>query len=397
MSDYDYDGDDLMGDPLPGDVKTDAGGSAGESEGSTAPALPVATTGEAEASTQPAEVAPQPTLSPDVLAALQQERLAPLHGETDQQALMRLTAHMRGAKNRFYNDFLTERSNQRAAAQELQEFRAAITPMLTSWYQQQQQAQREQAMAQIPDPEVAPQEHDRWLLQQLLRRDLEREQRDAEAATAREQQAQEETRLHQALGSVESVQDELEAALANDATAAEAYKFATQALTRSFSRRYPTATPDQITDLVVQAQTVDMMNARSQGIGVADLLKWGYEDTRALLGVVGQASAQAGANGNGNGHVPTPAAAAAAAAAPPAAPKSPAVAAIARQRSQAQARAVVSPTPPASAPSGEGIDPFGFGSEEEFLDYALSSPAAMREINGAFQAKKARTSWRGDD
>lgn len=297
--------------------------------------------------------------TPDQLRMLRNWRLpAPREGETAQQVWDRLDRHDRGR----YDDHKRQRQEMKV---QLDNMRSLIEPMARSFFERQQNEQRERAMAALPDPEADPIAYNRLLAEETLRRLTEREQNDAR--TAQEQQ-----QMNELLDMDDENVAELEQAI-SDPELHKAYSFVTQIGWRNAQRMFPDADDGAIQEFVQNAQILDMRNHRARGLNIAQSIRQtandAWELARQLYGGTGQpaavvAQALNGGNGaqpaagNGNGHARQPASPASPAPVPAPNAGSPTAARLTREHAQATARSAVSGGAGGrgSAPSGEGID-----------------------------------------
>lgn len=384
MSEFEY--DEFLGDPVPSTETPSKVGASAVEDTSAAPepaaAAPVAAevpeTAEPVAETAAATPPTTPTaLDPDIAALLARERLPAVANETDSAALRRLYDHQRQRADRlYYEEVKGTKAEARAAREELAEFKRAMSPLITAFSERQAEAQRELEAAKIPEPGTP--EFLAWQQQQILNKLNERDELDAEAR----QRAEEADRIESVVLVDEAADAELDNALATDPEAKAAYEFAVQLGMRAVARAYPNASPDQLREVVALSHTLDMRNARANGIRVADLFKQRKADVIGLLGIAGAST---------NGH-----AAAAPAPVTPANGKagSPTARQLAAAKAQAPARAVVSPTQTAiAAPTGDGVD-FGSMDEDALLDYVLADPSNASEYSRWIQEKHGRATWR---
>lgn len=264
---------------------------------------------------------------------------APRPGETREQVWARLDQH-----DRSRTAVRHERDALKAQMQSIKGLEPLLRQFFEERYKAQEAAQREQAMAALPDPEVQPEQYNRVMLEAIARQLAERDQ--AEKA-AREQEAQ----LNDLVDYDDESIAELEGAIQADPELGKAYAFWTQLGYRGVQRMYPDASPADIQEFVQNAQILEMRQHRQRGMSVSDVIRQGGQDALELAqSVFGLTPAQAAqmasqaqaspANGNGK-------------------PKGSANAQrLERDHAQAQARRAVSgPAGRGSAPSGEaGID-----------------------------------------
>lgn len=383
MSEFEY--DEFLGDPVPSTETPSKVGASAVEDTSAAPesaapaAAEVPETAEPVAETAAATLptTPTTTLDPDIASLLARERLPTVANETDAAALRRLYDHQRQRADRlYYEEVKGTKAEARAAREELAEFKRAMSPLITAFSERQAEAQRELEAAKIPEPGTP--EFLAWQQQQILNKLNERDELDAEAR----QRAEEADRIESVVLVDEAADAELDNALATDPEAKAAYEFAVQLGMRAVARAYPNASPDQLREVVALSHTLDMRNARANGIRVADLFKQRKADVIGLLGIAGASA---------NGH-------AAATPAPVTTTNGKAGSPTARQlaaaKAQAPARAVVSPTQTAiAAPTGDGVD-FGSMDEDALLDYVLADPSNASEYSRWIQEKHGRATWR---
>jgi hypothetical protein len=264
---------------------------------------------------------------------------------------------------------------------------------LQSFRDQQVAQQREQLAASIPDKEVDPDGYRLWLNEEMLRRDLQREQRELAQSQEAQRLAAEEQQLSALIDVDGQALGALEEALTDDETR-QAYAFATQMAYRGLQARYPTATHAQLAQGVELMHQLEVRGAWNAGIHPADLFKSTWASARALLGVTN-------GNGNGdNGHAQAAQALQQPAAAPPQRQPAPSPTAqrMAAQSQQAAARRVVSPPPTGASlpPAGDAVD-MSKWSEDEVMDFVLSSPANMDVWKRWQTSQFGKASWRYGD
>lgn len=311
----------------------------------------------------------------ELAAALRDERLKPVPGETTEAAYARLNHHLIRKNVSYRRDLAREKDRY---AQSIDAMRAELAPMLQTFYHQQRQAQLEAEAAQIPDPDSP--EYQTWLLEESLRRDDERRrvewEREQEALRTQEEQRVlgyyrqlNETgfaRVAHGLGLVTGTQPDHDFAAAYDT-----YSEMAVATARAW---YPNASEEQIHEFVSLSQSKDIQNFVEQGQDPVEGLKMrfnGLIDALERRGLVtrttkGRNGPVAG-NGNGDGR-PSPAPV----------PKPPGPAPSTAQRVQADAaaaqRRAPSAVPSSARPTqlpGQIPDPSQFASDEDFVEAAL--------------------------
>lgn len=383
MSDYNFEGDDFLdgqvSDATPADSSTTTPAAADPAPAAATPE-PAADATPAAVPTSTPAATPAPaasTLSPDVSALIARERLPAVPGETDAAALRRLYDHQRQRADRlYYEEVRGAKTAALATQRELAEYKQSIEPLIRAFNERRQEAERELAEAQIPEP--GTQEYLAWQQQQIIQRMEQREQREAQEREEAEQVAHQETLITMD----EAADYHLEQALTSDPEAKSAYEFAVKLGLRSAQRAYPDATFDQLQEVVRLSHILDMRNALNNGVPPGELFKQRMADVLALSG---------GTNSNGNG------AAKPAAAAPtpaPAKPGSQTAKQLAAGKAKAPARAVVSPSPTAAnPPSGDGTD-FSQMDEDSLLEFVLASSANAAEYSRWIEQKHGKASWR---
>lgn len=317
-----------------------------------------------EPSAAPADQGSESSLPPDLLAALQDNNLRSIPGESTEDAYRRLSIHLTGRTAAIH-----KRANraEETHSRELAAIRQGLEPILREHYDRQRRAQLEEAAAQIP-PRDSP-EYQVWLQEENLRRMDEREQREAEAAQ-RAQASAEQAYTAQQLAAVDNsgyakVAEGL--GLSAGAEADPEFTAAFEILSQSAmtaARQYFTDAPEEkLQEFVALSQQLDIRRAEMNGVDIRDVLKarlGQIVDGLVRMGFVTRAAGSAGGSGNG---------------ATAAQPRT--VAPTTAQRVQATAasaarRGPTAGVPATTRPNAALPDPSGFDSEEDYVEAALS-------------------------
>jgi hypothetical protein len=202
-------------------------------------------------------------------------------GEPDAEFYPRIHLEDRARIQRFQRED-EERSRRtegalRDAAAEIHRLRSIVEPVVTRQAQQEELRQREELMAQIPDPEAGPEERERYntlVLQTLFQRQLAMEQQlaqnrqtDQQQAASREQQESLEAFIAER---DESIQSEMSAALSADPVLAQQVQAHLQLTATQFRHFDPTATEEDIEELVYLTHLGEMVDAKARGLSPAD-------------------------------------------------------------------------------------------------------------------------------
>lgn len=288
-------------------------------------------------------------LSDDMRQQLAQARLRPIPNETNEQASARLINHYSSRSSANWQELQTMRST-------VEGLRSLMEPMLRTFYRNQEMAQREAVMSQIPDKESDPQGYAIWLGEQNLRIQAERDRAAQEYALQGQTLAEENARLEEILSQDEEVIEYLGAAIEADPATAESYDLLTGMMIDQTRVNYPDASDEEVNEFVQLAQTLEMRAMRANGLDIPSTIRAKADATRKMMARFGV---------GGNGH-PQPAPAHT-----PPTIVSPTAARLERESSQAQARASVIPNGPSAAPSGAGGYQLRGMSEDDFVDLAL--------------------------
>lgn len=312
----------------------------------------------ADATTDTPPVAQPVALSADIVHQLAEARLKPIQGEDDAAALRRLNRHYSGLSRKHF-------SSVKNLEEQVGRLTAIAESNARAEWEKIQQAQRERAMASMPDPEVEPEKYNRLLAEETLRRLTERERVEAERQA-------EEQRLSQVLDVDEQAFDALESEINSDPEAAAAYQFATDSGLQYVRTLYPDAPDDKVYELVQLVQQNEIRMHHARGMSYLDTARanmhaalnfaqrYGYmpqpqqvQQAQAPQPVVQPQPQQA--NGNKGG--------------------SPTAQRLQAESAKAQARQAVSPSGsrPSAVPSNNGqIDLNSFESEEDYVRARLS-------------------------
>lgn len=382
LPEYDFGGDDFLGDAAPTDIAPSAVGESkdsGKAATATATDDGAATTTPSSAETTtvsaPAVDTATPSLSPDIAALIARERLPAVPGESEAQAMRRLYDHQRQRADRlYYEEVKGAKTAAQAARQELQDFKAAMDPLVRAFHERQAEAERQIAESQVP--EVGTPEYLVWQQQQIMARMDRREQQEAQDRAEAEELAHQETLI-----TLDEAADyHLDQALTADPEAKSAYEFAVRLGLSAASRAYPSATHDQLQEVVRLSHILDMRNAMNNGVAPGDMFKQRMKDVLALVGGDGNKTAAAATNGADKAAATKPG--------------STTAKQLADDKSKAKARAVVSPTPAAAnPPAGDGTD-FSQMDEEALTDFVLASSANAAEYSRWIEQKFGKASWR---
>lgn len=241
----------------------------------------------AESSLTPSDAPPVGSSAPQA-PPVQQEPQRPTGlealrrpGESDAEFYPRLHQEDRARIQNFQRE-QAERDRRaegalREAAAEIQRLRSLVEPVVTRQAQQEELRQREELMAQIPDPEAGPEERERYntmVLQALLQRQqameqqiLQNRQADQQQALTREQQERLEAHIAER---DESIQAEMSAALSADPVLAQQVHAHLRLTAHQFQQYDPTASPEEIEELVYLTHLGEMVDARERGMAPAD-------------------------------------------------------------------------------------------------------------------------------
>jgi len=174
---------------------------------------------------------------------------------------------------------LTERSERalREAAAEIQRLRTLVEPVARRQAEQEELRQREELMSQIPDPEAGPEERERYntlVLQAILQRQREMEQqvqRDRQSDQQKAQERQQMDSLESYLADRdESIQAQMAQARAADPALGQMVDAHLQLTAEQFRRYDPTASAEDIEELVYLTHLDEMVQAYARGISPAD-------------------------------------------------------------------------------------------------------------------------------
>jgi hypothetical protein len=331
-----------------------------------APAESLAPTDAPPAGPVPATAAPatQPQASPqDSRPGLEALRHP---GESDADFYPRIHQEDRARIQRFQREN-EERSRQaegalREAAAEIHRLRSLVEPVVNRQVQQEELRQREELMSQIPDPEAGPEERERYntmVLQALLQRQQAMEAQLQNNRTQDQQQAierQQQDSLEAFIADRdESIGREMNAAFSADPALAHQVQAHLQLTAHQFRQYDPSATEEEIEELVYLTHLDEMVQARARGMSPADYYRQQamlIQQTARTFGMqpapqqVQQQPAPAPQNG------------------------SPTAAQVAREATRA-GTATGGPGRPGGAPGGENLPTRVYKTEDEYLRAGL--------------------------
>lgn len=217
-------------------------------------------------------------------------------GEPDEQFYPRIHQEDRARIQRLQRE--QEARDQRTetalreAMQEIHRLRAMAEPVFTRQAEEEARRQREELMSQIPDPDAGPEERERYntmMLQAVLQRQLQaereavqRQQLEAQQAAERQQHQQLEAHI---ADRDEEIQREMAAAVAADPSLAHQIQAHLQLTAHQYRQYDPTASEEEIEQLVYLTHLGEMVDAKARGMSPADY----YREQARLLQQTAQA------------------------------------------------------------------------------------------------------------